>query len=147
MSLTPTDVVRNYYDAYATGDLGATEGWVHPDCVIDEPDFLPYGRISVIGAQSMFEKIGGVFFTLFHEDTQLEGTRYFENGNSVITNAVWVMRGRHTGRTIRCHYQEYFEVADGKITLMRPFYHAAREILEEIDAAKASGIKVAPWED
>lgn len=147
MQLNPRDVIRNYYDSYVEGDLEKVAEWVHRDCIIDEPDFLPYGRVSVIGAQEMFYKIGGVFFTLFYEDAALEDTRYFENGNAVISNAIWTMKGRHTGRTIRGHYQEYFEVRDGKISVMRPFYHAARQMLEEIEAAKAKGVKVAPWED
>lgn len=135
-------VVQQYYDAYQAGDLERTASLVALDCIIDEPTFLPYGRIEVIGAQAMFDKIGGVFFKLFTADTRLEDTRYFADGDAVITNAVWIMTGLHTGRTIRCHYQEYFEVADGRITLMRPFYHAAKEMLEEIVAAEAAGVDV-----
>lgn len=146
LSFSALEVVRNYYEAYAVGDLEEAARWVHEDCDIDEPDFLPYGRIPIRGAYEMYEKIGGVFFTLFKEDTRLENTRYFVEGDSVITNAVWIMNGRHTGREIRCHYQEYFDVRDGRISVMRPFYHSAREMLEEIAAATAAGVVVAPWE-
>jgi len=51
-----------------------------------------------------------------------------------------VMTGLHTGREIRCHYQEYFEVENDHITVMRPFYHAAKEMLDEIAAAESRGI-------
>lgn len=142
--LTPTEVVRRYYDAYAQGDLVDTASWVHEDCIIDEPTFLPYGRIDVIGAHAMFDHVGGVFFQLFAPETGLEDTRYFEDGSDVITNAVWVMTGLHTGRTLRCHYQEFFTVRDGKISLMRPFYHAAKEMIEEMEAAEMKGIDLTP---
>ncbi|MEQ9590775.1 MAG: nuclear transport factor 2 family protein [Parvibaculaceae bacterium] len=139
---SPADVVSSYYEAYQAGDLVRTASFVHEDCIVDEPDFLPYGRVNIVGAQDMFERIGGTFFRLFQEDTRLEGTRYFEHGDSVITSGVWIMTGKFTGNTIRCHYQEYFEIEDGRIRLMRPFYHAAKDMLAEIDAAEKTGVSL-----
>ena len=141
-SMSAAEVVANYYEAYQAGDLVRTATLVHEDCIIDEPDFLPYGRVDIIGAQDMFDRIGGTFFQLFREDTRLEETCYFEHGSSVITSSIWIMTGKFTGETIRCHYQEYFEVEDGRIRLMRPFYHAARAMLAEIDAAEKAGVSL-----
>lgn len=142
--MSPADVVRAYYEAYQIGDLVKTAEYVHPDCEIDEPDFLPYGRVPVTGAEGMFRLIGGMFFQVFEPDTHLTDIRYFELADAVITNAIWHMTSRHSGKTIACHYQEYFEVRDGRIGLMRPFYHSARDMAEAFAAAEAAGVDFRP---
>jgi len=141
--MTPSDVIRHYYDACTRGEE-ETARWMHDDCIVDEPTFLPYGRIDVIGVRAMFRHVGGVFFRLFAPDAHLEDTRYFEDGDAVVAVSRWVMTGLHTGRTIDGHYHEYFEVRDGRVALMRPLYHAAGEMIAEMDAARAAGVDLTP---
>lgn len=144
MTMTPSETVRAYYESYRNPDREKTDSYVHPECRIEEPTFLPYGRIGIIGAKAMHQNVGGVFRKVFVPGSRLTDIKYFEHDGCVITNAVWHMTGKYTGRHIPCHYQEYFEFKDGKISLMRPFYHAAKEMLEEFAAAEAAGVELTP---
>jgi ketosteroid isomerase-like protein len=140
--MTPSETIRAYYDSFRN-DRENTDSYVHLECVIDEPTILPWGKYEIIGAASMHHHVGGIFRKVF-SDSRLENTRYFEEGGCVVATSIWHMTGKHTGRQIPCQYHEYFEFRDGKISLMRPFYHAAKEMLEECAAAEAAGLELTP---
>jgi hypothetical protein len=141
--MTPGETIRSYYDNYRK-NRELVDSYVHPDCLVDEPTFLPWARDAIRGAQEMHHQVGGVFRKVFEPETRLSDIRLFELDNCVISNAVWHMTGKFTGREIACHYQEYFEFTDGKITVIRPFYHAAKEMLEAFAAAEAAGVELTP---
>lgn len=137
---TTKDIVLSYYAAYMAGDLETVERLVHPNCIIDEPSFLPYGQVPVVGFKAMHRLIAETFTKVFREDFSLDDTRIFENGSSVIAQSIWRMTPKFGGAAINCHYHELFEVDNGQIILMRPFYHAVAEMSAAFDAARAAGV-------
>lgn len=137
--MTPADVIKAYYAAFDTGNLDEVRRYLHKDVRVEEPSFLPYGGRTVVGETGLFDTVTGDFNKLF-EPLGLDDIRYFELDMAVITNAIWRLKGRHTGQLIACNYQEYFDVRDERITLMRPFYQAAADMIAEVDAALAAGV-------
>jgi ketosteroid isomerase-like protein len=141
--MTPTETVRAYYASFRQPDREITDAYMDPTAPVDEPSFLPYGQVEIIGPKEMHRLVGSVFLKLF-ADSKLTDTRYFVDGGDVIASSIWHMTGKFTGRRIPCHYHEYFEIKDGKITAIRTFYHAAKEMLEEMAAAEAAGVDLTP---
>jgi ketosteroid isomerase-like protein len=142
--MTPSEKVRAYYASYKNPDREITDAFMDPACVVDEPTFLPYGQVEIIGPKEMHRLVGSVFLKLF-ADSKLTDTRCFEEGDDVIASSVWHMTGKFTGKRIPCHYHEYFEFnKDGKISAIRTLYGAAKEMLEEMAAAEAAGVDLTP---
>ena len=138
--MTSKDVVRDYYAAYLRGDLASVEALVHPQCIIDEPDFLPYGRVPVVGFPAMQELIAGTFATVFHDDIALDEMRLFEEGDDIIAQCIWRMTPRYGGPRIDCHYHEYFGIRAGQIVSIRPFYHAVDQMAAAFERARQHGV-------
>ena len=114
------EVVRNFFKAFATGDMELLKSITTDDLVMHEPgttamagDF--HGRDAVL---AFFGEVGRV----------TEGTLKIERVNEVLANdhigiALFECSAVRSGETIRNQVSEVYKIKDGKICDMRAYVY------------------------
>ena len=118
----PERLAAKYFEClFVTRDFATMKTIMAKDAVYNQAEGLPYGG-TYIGFDElvkMFQKAGGYF------DLQIEKAPvYYTNPT---TNGVFIYfwikcRSKKSGKEISMPISEYYEVKDGLITHIRPYY-------------------------
>ena len=115
-------IAANYFEClFKTGNFEAMSKIIAKDAVYSQAEGLPYG-----GTYIGFDQIMGMFRkaqTFF--DLQIVGEpNYFvgNNNNEVIIYFTIKCRSKKSGKEITMPISEYFNIKNGQIHAIRPFY-------------------------
>jgi ketosteroid isomerase-like protein len=111
MSLTPTEIVRNVYAAFARRDAAEVFGWFSPHVEIVQSAELPWG--------GHFHGHEGArqFFTLLttHLNSTIEIERLVRAGDSIVAIGWTTGNVNATGAPYRVPIAHLWEIRDGKV--------------------------------
>lgn len=117
MTVTPTDIVRDFYDKLAVGDVPGALGLMAPDI---EWITMWHYRVEGRGPGAVVE---GLFKPLMAEWTSfsLVPTEFITQGATVVS--LGDFKGVHatTGKTSEARYAHVWTVEGGKITRFRQY--------------------------
>lgn len=125
-----TKVVATYFESlFKTRDFKTLASVLRPNAVYHQAEGLPYGGTYTGFEQwiTMFQKAGSLF------DMQIaEEPTYFYNSakDRIVLGFVIRCTAKNSGKTITMHISEHFEVVDGKIASIRPFYFDTKAFAE-----------------
>lgn len=127
------EVVKRLYAAVAAQDVAALEACLHPDVIAIEADALPYGgRYEGRGAFVRLIEALRDHWSEF-EVAELQGFEQLTaTGTAVVTIFQFRATSRQTGEKVDQRFVEYWELREGQIIFLQPFYfdtHEVRRIL------------------
>ncbi|MDP5200945.1 nuclear transport factor 2 family protein [Flavobacterium sp. DG2-3] len=129
-------VVAKYYESlFKIRNLDALETVVADGAVYNQATGLPYGGTYVGFSEwtKMFAKSAEFF------DLQIEKEPvYFSDAtkNEVIMYFTINCRSKKSGKTMSVPISEHFDLKDGKITAVRPFYYDTKQFAEFLKSKK-----------
>ena len=129
-------VVAKYYESlFKIRNLDALETVVADGAVYNQATGLPYGGTYVGFSEwtKMFAKSAEFF------DLQIEKEPvYFSDAskNEVIMYFAINCRSKKSGKTMSVPISEHFDLKDGKITAVRPFYYDTKQFAEFLKSKK-----------
>jgi len=118
----PERIAAKYFEClFVTRDFVTMKKIMATDAVYNQAEGLPYGGtyIGFDELAKMFQKAGGYF------DLQIEkGPVYYTNpGTNGVFIYFWIhCKAKKSGKEISMPISEYYEVKDGLITHIRPYY-------------------------
>ncbi len=116
------NIVKTYYESlFKKQDLAAIKKIITSDAIYYQAEGLPYGGTYKGFRQwvKMYEKASTYFDLQIEEEPQ-----YFlnESNNTVIINFTIKCKSKKSGKSIIMPISEHFEILDGEINSIRPFY-------------------------
>ena len=119
-----TDIVRNAYERFATGDIDGLLSLFHDDIdwTVPEIENTTFGG-SRHGLDAVKE-----FFTQLQEDEEIsefEPREYIAQGNRVVVLGHSTATARSTGRTYSTDWVHVLGLSEGKITTFQEFFDNA----------------------
>jgi ketosteroid isomerase-like protein len=124
-------IVDRYLTAFKDGDLDTVVELTHPDCVISEPDSLPYGG-EYTGKNAFREMFGTVLQTW--DELEFEARRVLGDGEKYAVLGD-VHFENHEAGTLDTKVVEVLELDDGQIRGLEIYYEDSAEILALLDQA------------
>lgn len=129
MSEPDTHVIEQYVDAAAEADLDAIVELTHPDCVISEPDSLPYGG-EYTGKAAFQELFADVLETWEVFDFEPSDMVSEDDTTLVIFDVRVETASGESGQT---QVAEVYRVEDGLIKRLDVFYNDTAAIVELLE--------------
>ena len=111
--------IRGFYAAVAKGDVASAVAKLSPDVVIAEAESLPFGGEyhGTEGFGQLMRKLGGAWKRVSFDQF------VFSTGeNRVVSQFLMTATARSTGAELSFQVVEVFDLKDGKIVSIRPFY-------------------------
>lgn len=121
-------VVERFYDGMLTADLVAVEMVLHPDVVVTEPTSLPYGGAHV-GCEAVLKLLGILCAGIALDDVQ-RGDILVGRGHAAAFLGVPFALADGSAQVLPV--VETFEVRDGLITHIKPYYFDTAALLSAI---------------
>jgi ketosteroid isomerase-like protein len=121
-------VVSSYFEfLFRRGDFVSLEKLILKEAVYTQADGLPYGGTYVGFNQwlAMFGKVQSYFELKLVSDEILYNNA---DNNTVAANFIVQFKSRKTNQTIEMPIMELFELKDGKIFSVKPFYFDTKKI-------------------
>src|SRR4051812_30314683 len=109
-------VVKQFYEAFNSGDIAAVFGMCDESIVLHEPEGSPFAgeyRGSE-GIQEFLGKLGGAF-----EDIRLDAEEFLDAGDRAVVVGHFRAKAAGSGDEVDVSYCEYVHSRDGKITEFR----------------------------
>ena len=125
-----SDVVANYFDyLFKTGNFEAMAKIIAPDAVYSQAEGLPYGGTYVGFSEwvKMFTKAQSLFDLRIEEEPN-----YFTSTTKpgIFIKFKIKCKSKKSGKEISMLITEYFEVKDGLIIAIRPYYFDTKSFVE-----------------
>ena len=112
--------IRDFYDAIATGDVARAQAKLDAGkIVITEAESLPFGGEyrGIDGFHKLMRNLGGAW-----KRVRFDNFVFATGENRVVSEFVMTATVRATGAELKFPVIEVFELGDGKIVSIRPFY-------------------------
>ncbi|MFC4948134.1 nuclear transport factor 2 family protein [Pseudonocardia sp. GCM10023141] len=119
MTVSGKDVVREFVDAFARGDIDSALGHLAADSLVDEADGLQFsGRYhGPDGFKKLLDTMGSRL------EASVDGCDYVVGDDGVvITKMALTFSSRATGRKLPTRVTELYTVQNGKIVHLDSFY-------------------------
>jgi ketosteroid isomerase-like protein len=129
MSESDTHVIEQYVDAATEGDLDAIVELTHPDCVISEPDSLPYGG-EYTGKAAFQELFADVLETW--EVFDFEPSEMVSEGDTTLV-IFDVHVETASGESKQAQAAELYRVEDDLIRRLDVFYDDTAKLVELLE--------------
>jgi len=113
------EIIQAIFDASAEEDWNTVKSLVHDEIQVFEADSLPYGGVSK-GAESFVALIQQVFSTW--DDIDHTINHIVADGDFVVILARMAGRSKTTGQAFSVPMAEVWQLKDGKVIKIRPFY-------------------------
>lgn len=115
--MTPEEIIRGLYQAFARGDVPAVLGAMSPEIEWTEAEGFPYAG-TFRGPDAV---LGGVFMRLA---TEWEGfaavpQEFLSSGEKVVVFGEYSGKYRQTGKSFRAPFVHVYTVRDGMVHLFR----------------------------
>jgi ketosteroid isomerase-like protein len=119
--MSPQEIIFRFYELVVQGDIAGAEALVHPDFIGEEAASLPYAGTykGLEGWRRLLANVGSVF-TEFMPTVEYALTD--ETGTRVIVMVGLTGRSIKTGERFETSMLELWELRDGLISLVRPYY-------------------------
>ena len=119
--MSPQEIIFRFYELVVQGDMAGAEALVHPEFVGEEAVSLPYGGTykGLEGWRRLLANVGSVF-TDFMPTVKYALTD--ETGTRVIVMVDLTGRSIKTGERFETSMLELWELRDGLISLVQPYY-------------------------
>ena len=133
--MSPQEIIFRFYELVVQGDMAGAEALVHPEFVGEEAVSLPYGGTykGLEGWRNLLTTVGSVF-TEFLPTVEYALTD--ETGTRVIVMVSLTGRSIKTGERFATSMLELWELRDGQISAVRPYYwdtHLLRRVSGMVD--------------
>jgi ketosteroid isomerase-like protein len=119
------EVIEAFYAGALRGDVAAVSTVLHPDVVIQEPASLPYGGDHK-GREAALALLGTLFAGVDRDAVVIE---HLVCGDRAAAAMLSVPFRAATGPAATMLVCETFEVSDGLITRIRPYYFDTAALL------------------
>lgn len=120
------DVVKQFYAAFADGDMPKILSFVAEDCRWDHtgPPGPPFNKVyeGVAGVEEFFKDIAETLDTF-----EFEVNEWFQSGDRVVALGVAGHRVIATGKEYRSDFAMSHTVRDGKVTHWKPVFDMTLE--------------------
>lgn len=128
-------IVSAFLAAAAAGDRASMAAILAPDAIITEADSLPFGgtHVGLAGFEALVRRV----FLLWRE-TRVEIERLIAEGEHVVVLATMHARSKADGAALRMPIAEIWQLEDGRVREIRPFYFDTQRF-NEILGASAGG--------
>ena len=123
-------IITRLYAHFLKGEWDAVIQMLHPDFQVVEADSLPYGGRHQ-GTEGLMKVVYGLGSSF--DNIQLYDFDVIGSGDTVVGLFTFQANARSTGRPIKMRFCEHWELKNGEITLLEPFYfdtHAIHEALK-----------------
>ncbi len=127
------ECVATFYGLFAAGDMAAVDAMIHPEFRAEEAAGLPYAGLYE-GLAGWHRLIGAVTATYSEFSPQVDYLMTDDSGLRVAAMVRLTFRSAATGRSGETSLMEIWEVQDGLISAVRPYYwdtHAVRRLCTE----------------
>ena len=129
------ETLTRFYEAesaYLTsggGDFSGVAATLDPDCVIYQPESLPYGGEwrGHSGFEAWMKAFAEQWASLEVKDSEL-----YPNGNVIVSKSHVYAVAKKTGRNADWPLLQFFRVRNGKIVELRPFHWDTASMLEAL---------------
>jgi ketosteroid isomerase-like protein len=121
MSKTATDILTEFYAAYAKHDYDGMMAVLGDDVVWYVSESLPYG-----GRVAGSENVLAYFKALpqYVEQGSMDGLQMLDSGDHVVVTGLWSSRA-NTGVPFQSKFANIYEIHDGKIVSVDTFSDSA----------------------
>lgn len=111
--MSPVEIVRDMYDAFARKDNERVLRLFHPEIEWIQTDGFPGGG-RYVGAEAVLRDVFGTFRADW-ETWKVEIDEYLDAGDAVIVLGWYVGTYKATGRSMRASFAHVYTVRDGRI--------------------------------
>jgi len=122
------EIVKGVLGEYLAGGIDALKPFIADDVAVHVPVNMPYGGRAYRGWQGYLDVINAV--RAFWANTKLEGSEYAATGNKVIVTSRLKARIAKTGKPYEGPVVEVWELRNGQIVNVTPFYYDTKAILD-----------------
>jgi ketosteroid isomerase-like protein len=126
MSQADVDIAQQFLKAFQAGDVETVFGMIHPDCVFDEGQGLPYEG-TFVGPAGLQELVGKIM-TLF--DMAVDSFDVSDGGDCAVARLGLTFTSRSSGKTLTIPSIELYETTDGKVSKIDIFYKSTHAVAE-----------------
>ena len=124
--MSSAEIVRSFYDAFASGDAPKALNLVHPDVSWHEAESSPYdsgpGWVGVDAVvANLFEKMGDDWTEFLVQPASIH-----EAGSVVTMQGRYVAKHRLTGKDLDCQVCHVWTIKDGKLKKFEQYTDTAQ---------------------
>lgn len=129
MTRDNVELMQDLLTAGQNGDMERLRELTHEDCVVDEPESLPYGGeyTGETAFPDIFADIAGTW-----DAFDFEGPDIWDAGEKVFV--LWQVEAEASGGVVEQPLMEVYEIEDDKIVRADIFYKDTAAILEAVEA-------------
>ena len=124
MTEQSVQTVKDVYEAFARGDVGAVLGAMAEDIEWHEADGMPYGGV-YRGGQAVAQHVLGPITTDV-EDFAVTPEQLIAEADTVVAVTRYTGTGKETGEKLNIPVIHVWDVVDGKIARFRQFADTAK---------------------
>jgi len=129
MSTDNVELMEELLTAGQNGDMERLEELTHEDCVVTEPESLPYG--GEYTGETVFPDIFADIAQAWDE-FDFEGPDIWDAGEKVFV--LWEVEAGSAGETVEQPLLEMYEIEDGKVIQADIFYQDTAAMVEALEA-------------
>jgi ketosteroid isomerase-like protein len=122
VSKTATDVLNEFYAAYAEHDYDGMMALLGDDIVWNVSETLPYGG-RVAGSADVLEYFKAL--PRYVDQGSMESLQMLDSGDHVVVTGLWSSRAS-TGVPFQSKFANIYEMRDGKIVSVETFSDTAK---------------------
>lgn len=130
MSQADVAITEQFLKAFQAGDVGTAFSMIHPECVFDEGQGLPYEG-QYVGTAGLQELVGKIMTPM---EMVVDSFTVSDGGDCAIARIVLTFTSRSSGRSITLPSIELYETKDGQVSKIDIYYkstHAVAELAAE----------------
>ncbi|MFE2999080.1 nuclear transport factor 2 family protein [Nocardia sp. NPDC059246] len=131
LSSNHVGILTRFHQSIVGGDIPTAMELVHPECVLNEADGLPYGG-DYIGGEG-FLQLATVFTKDF--DVTVHSWQAHDAGELVVAQMSVTLQSKETGRTLDTSVVELYRFTDEQISGIDVFYKDTKAVVDLVPGA------------
>jgi len=126
VSQADVDITEQFLKAFAAGDVETVFAMIHPDCIVDEGQGLPYAG-EYVGPAGLQDLVGKIMTPM---EMVVDAFDVSDAGDCAVARIGLTFTSRSSGRVVTMPTIELYETRDGKVSKIDIYYKSTQAIAD-----------------